>query len=85
MLTCLVLSPDTVQVVAGQIAGTVTTVAGNSSLPTGRADGVGTAASFFNPWGVAMDAAGTFAVIVSVLSVSTVRLTYLAVSPRAGG
>lgn len=53
----------------------VTTVAGNYALSNfgvtgpplnfGHDDGVGTAASFYFPSGVSMDAAGTFAFVVS--------------------
>ncbi len=44
-------------------SGTVTTLAG-STIP-GSADGVGAAARFALPRGVAMDAAGTVAIVVS--------------------
>ena len=45
------------------------TLAGNNSGVSsygnrGRADGLGTAASFSSPRGVAVDAAGTFAIVV---------------------
>lgn len=43
-------------------SGLVTTLAGSSP---GYADGVGAAANFNNPWSVAVDSAGTFAVVVS--------------------
>lgn len=51
-------------------SGRVTTLAGNLSAivglnNNGRADGVGTLASFSSPSGVALDAAGVTAVIVS--------------------
>ena len=52
-------------------SGLVTAVAGNIALSTGpptnygHADGVGTASSFFYPSGVAVDAGGSFAIIVS--------------------
>lgn len=51
-------------------SGLVTTLAGNYALSTGppnnfgNADGVGNASSFYNPTGIAMDAAGTVAIIV---------------------
>lgn len=53
-------------------SGTVTTIAGNVSGAFGvnnygHADGVGTLASLFHPHGVAIDAAGTFVVVVRVL------------------
>lgn len=41
----------------------VTTLAGVAGV-TGTADGIGTAALFSTPFGVAMDAAGTFVVVV---------------------
>lgn len=44
--------------------GAVTTLVGNQASP-GNADGVGTAASFKAPHGLAMDAAGTFVLVVS--------------------
>lgn len=50
--------------------GLVTTLAGNVALSSGPpnnygfSDGFGTAASFWNPTGVAVDGAGTFAVVV---------------------
>ena len=44
--------------------GAVTTVAGNSAT-LGHVDGVGTAATFNNPHGLGMDAAGTFVLVVS--------------------
>lgn len=52
-------------------SGMVTTLAGNYGLRTGpptnygRADGTGTAVSFYYPWGVAIGSSGTFAIIVS--------------------
>lgn len=49
-----------VSTVAGNVSGAVTLT------NTGHADGVGTAASFNNPFGIAMDGAGTFAVVVRV-------------------
>lgn len=55
---------------SGQVAGNVTTLAGSLSdtiglTNSGSSDGRGTAASFNNPAGIAMDAAGSFVVIVS--------------------
>lgn len=49
--------------------GLVTTIAGNTSGTVGsdnygRKDGVGTAASFYQPFGIALDVAGTFMVVV---------------------
>jgi hypothetical protein len=43
---------------------TVTTLAG-VAFAIGSTDGVGSAAIFYNPIGVAMDAAGTVAIVVS--------------------
>ncbi len=48
-------------------SGTVTTLAGGYG--GGYADGVGSAAMLYVPMGVAMDAAGTFAIVVSNLGV----------------
>lgn len=45
--------------------GLVTTIAGDLSNNYGYADGQGRAASFYDPYDVAMDAAGTFVVVVS--------------------
>lgn len=42
----------------------MTTLTGSPSQTYGSSDGVGTAASFFYPYGVAMNAAGTVALIV---------------------
>ena len=42
----------------------VTTIAGNAGF-TGSADGVGSVARFYNPVGIAINPAGTFAIIVS--------------------
>ena len=48
----------------------MTTLAGNVALTggpptnTGHADGVGSVASFSYPYGLAMDGAGTFAIVV---------------------
>ena len=47
-------------------SGLVSTLAGNTSGATGSADGLGTNASFYGPVSVAMDAAGTVALIVSI-------------------
>lgn len=57
------------------VTGAVTTVAGNYALRNdgvtgppnnyGRADGVGTAASFYNPHDLALNSAGTFLLVVS--------------------
>ena len=59
------------QAVRGQTigVGNVMTLAGSLSGVVGvnnygHADGVGISASFYLPWGVAMDSAGTFAVVV---------------------
>lgn len=52
-------------------SGLVTTLAGNVALVAsapfnyGNADGFGASATFFFPQNVAMDAGGTFAVVVS--------------------
>ncbi len=48
----------------GQAFGTVTTLAG-TALSTGTTDGVWTAARFNTPIGVAIDALGTVAIVVS--------------------
>ena len=53
--------------------GTVTTLAGNPATAPypgnyGHADGAGTVASFFYPYAVAMDSAGTFAIVVCLMS-----------------
>ena len=48
--------------------GLVSTLAGNRNggqANPGHADGVGTLASFNSPTGIAVDGAGTFAVVVS--------------------
>ena len=45
-------------------SGTVTTLAGTAGT-TGHADGFGTTATFNKPSGIAMDAAGSFALVVS--------------------
>lgn len=49
-------------------SGFVITIAGSPVQGTGHTDGAGTAATFFNPVVVAMDAIGSFAVVVSRLS-----------------
>ncbi len=46
------------------LSSTVTTLAGVALLD-GSTDGIGSAARFTNPWGVAMDHAGAVAIIVS--------------------
>ncbi len=48
-------------------SGTVTTLAG-AALSPGSTDGVGMAAKFYNPVGVAMDASAAVAIVVSTLS-----------------
>lgn len=46
-------------------SGLVTTLAGGvGGVTAGFVDGVGSAAGFWYPWGVAMDSAGTMAVVV---------------------
>lgn len=53
----------------GQIVGTVTTLAGSRSggPPNnyGSSDGFASAASFYNPWGVAVAANGSWVLVVS--------------------
>ena len=76
MITCqhprytLVLTVWSVLIVSGvvaQIVGSVSTLAGgNGGIVAGSSNGIGTASTFNNPNGVAMDAAGTVAVVVSV-------------------
>lgn len=56
--------------ILAQFSWNTTTLAGNTTLAyidegRGSADGVGTAASFFRPTGVAIDATGAFALVVS--------------------
>ncbi len=48
----------------GQTFGTVTTLAGNVTI--GSSNGVGTVARFNSPFGVAMDAEGSVAIVVSI-------------------
>lgn len=50
----------------GQI-GAVVTLAGGSS--SGRSNGLGTAATFYNPYGITMDAAGNFSLVVRAVVV----------------
>lgn len=52
----------------------VTTIAGSLSQSTRHTDGVGTAAFFYNPAGVAVDSAGNFAIVVRMRGVSVGRL-----------
>lgn len=58
------LATRTVTTVAGSLN---TTTQGRSDPPYnhGYDDGVGTLATFFHPYGVALNAAGTFALVVS--------------------
>ena len=44
-------------------SGVVSTLAGQAGSP-GSTNGIGTNARFNNPYGIALDAAGTFAVVV---------------------
>ena len=48
------------------LSGTVTTLAGSPSQSTGHSDGVGSAASFYNPYGIAVDASASVAFVVRV-------------------
>lgn len=50
-------------------SGEVSTLAGSSVI--GQADGYGSAAQFWSPTGVAMDATGSIALIVSIVEVGT--------------
>ena len=68
LLLQLLLLP---RAVSGQPAwvGNVTTLAGNAATAPdpgnrGHADGAGAAASFYQPFGIAMDSAGTIALVV---------------------
>ena len=54
------LSSSLVTTLAGRISGSV------GSNNHGYGDGIGTAAAFYYPQGVAMNFAGTFAIVVSV-------------------
>lgn len=47
--------------------GNVTTLAGDPTTSSGHMDGVGSAASFRSLWGVVVDGAGTFAVVVRLM------------------
>jgi hypothetical protein len=51
--------------VAGQLTGTVTTLAGRSGY-YGSTDGIGSNARFANPQHAAIEPSGTFAVIVRI-------------------
>ena len=64
LLLLLLADPHATHIAAGQAVGTVSTLAGTSGA-SGSANGLGTAASFNSPYGVAIDAAGTVALIVS--------------------
>ena len=64
LLLLLLADPSATRITAGQAVGTVTTLAGTSGV-TGSANGLGTVASFSFLTGVAMDAAGTVALVVS--------------------
>lgn len=56
------LANGMVTTVAGSLSGTVGTL---GSTNFGHSDGIGTAASFYHPCGLTMDAAATFVLIVS--------------------
>jgi len=58
LLRLVNLSSGLVTTLAGSLSGTV------GSDNKGYADGQGTAASFYNPTGVAVDSAATFVVVV---------------------
>ena len=64
LLLVLLVSPTVVE--AQTVAGMVSTIAGSTSLSSGSNDGIGTSAQFNFPAGVAMDPAGTFAIVVSL-------------------
>ena len=64
LLMCLVLFAWWAVLAHGHAVGTVTTLAG-LALSSGSTDGVGAAARFNLPYGVAMDAAGAVAIVVS--------------------
>ena len=65
-------------------SGAVTTVAG--TITFGYTDGVGTEAKFYNPWSVALDAAGTFALIADYANhaIRRIDLTSGVVTTLAG-
>ena len=46
----------------------VTTLAGGGPSGTGGEDGIGSAASFYSPWGVAISTDGTFALVSDSLN-----------------
>ena len=66
LLLLLLADPHATRIAAGQAVGTVSTLAGTSGA-LGSANGLGTSAKFYYPSGVAMDAAGTVALVVSGL------------------
>jgi DNA-binding beta-propeller fold protein YncE len=49
-------------------SGMVTTLAGGGPPGTGGEDGIGSAASFYSPWGVAISTDGTFALVSDSLN-----------------
>lgn len=53
-----------IRLVRVSTTGNVTTLAGTAGL-SGSADGIGLSASFYRPSGVALDSAGTVAIVVS--------------------